>query len=169
MPLSHTPAVGPRTGLLAEVTSLAMGPGALLLLARAFMTRGSWARLLAAYRLPRAVLYVAAKAAVAAARGRLRVLDAAFLRGPGHALLEGVLMPLCCPVSGGVLVVGCAVGHGVRYEERPMTHALLEGGAHAAVLPGGWLHMCAAHAKHAIEVVTGCRRVFSKRGCQRLR
>ncbi len=75
---------------------VACSPGALVLLSRAFLTHGSWARLLAAFRTPRYLCYIAYRAAGAAGWALARP---ELLWGLPEAIYAGVLLPLCCPVS----------------------------------------------------------------------
>ncbi len=73
------------------------GLGALVLLSRAFLTHGSWARLLASYRLPRYLSYIAAKLATALYGLPVPRLD--LLGGPVQLVYDGIMLPICCPVS----------------------------------------------------------------------
>lgn len=103
-------------------TLLVALPGACLLLLRLLLPAPHGTRLLASYRPLRYVLYVVAKLSLAAAVAREQqqqhVASFGVLRGLGHALMEGVLLPLCCPVSGlriCALVVGYeAVRQGLK-------------------------------------------------------
>ncbi len=74
------------------------GLGALVLLSRAFLTHGSWARLLASYRLPRYLSYIVAKLATVLCG--LSVARADLVGGPVQIIFDGVLLPICCPVGG---------------------------------------------------------------------
>ncbi len=78
-----------------STTMLAMGPGALVLLSRAFLTHGSWARLLAAFRTPRYLCHIAYKVAATAGWALDRP---ELLWGLPEAVYDGMLLPLCCPV-----------------------------------------------------------------------
>ncbi len=73
------------------------GLGALVLLSRAFLTHGSWARLLASYRPLRYLSYAAAK--LATALYGLPVARPDLMTGPVQLIFDGVLLPICCPVG----------------------------------------------------------------------
>ncbi len=75
---------------------IAGGMGTLVLLSRAFLTHGSWARLLAAFRAPRYMAYALHKLTGAAGWPMVRP---ELLWGLSEAIYDGVLLPLCCPVS----------------------------------------------------------------------
>ncbi len=115
-------------------TLLVALPGACLLLLRLLLPAPNWTRLLVSYRPLRYVVYVVAKLLLAAAAAREQqqqhVASFGVLRGLGHALMEGVLLPLCCPVS------GCGGGGGLRRCTARNEGPRADGGRAAAVLPG---------------------------------